>query len=383
MGKNNFLIGCDPEFEIYDTLSQRVLNGRDVSFNMEGVGRCDGSNAPEVGLDGAGAQLELRPKPGKDARRIMIHLRRLMKKAKSALPPFYTAIVNGDHFPLGFHVHIGKPPEGDNPRPFSAIIEAFDSMLYRPIREIQGGARGSYAMSFAVRAQNWGWEYKSLPAVIMAKPSFCYEYLKAVESIVRDFSETQGQNLPKNKRVITEQDTIRSYVGEYRKLGIESLYHAQRDLIKHVRESSILDVFDTWGISRPEKCLCKIDFVDTWQEQSKVIIKMTLASLPLRILMYGLSDARGKYAVTGIPRMAINYAGLVPCNANTHEIGKAAALSKVGKQETDYDLVVGVCYYARRSGSSFATGFATRLANALTALMSEKAMFEAIFKGVM
>jgi hypothetical protein len=162
----NVTIGCDPEFEI-------VLGG---CVRTPGSFYTRNSGGP-IGVDGAGSQIELRPKPG-DIQTVLTSLSDLMGQ----LPDPISAI--GDCAPLGGHIHVGVNNYATPPRELLFIL---DKMLGEVTLPYSGKARGNYSKPSAYESKNWGFEYRTPPAMIFANPVIAELALRICANVTESY----------------------------------------------------------------------------------------------------------------------------------------------------------------------------------------------------
>jgi len=142
-----FKLGADPEFE--ELLQE---NGYEPIYtNRTGLEIED-----EIGCDGAGAQLELRPKPANTPKELVKNIKQLIE----LIPP---VSVKGDKYPIGGHIHIGLPFKFE-------YIELLDDFLGRRFLNLSGMARAGYKKLGSYELKPWGFEYRSLPSACYTTP---------------------------------------------------------------------------------------------------------------------------------------------------------------------------------------------------------------------
>ena len=176
---NNILpkitLGADPEFE--ELIKKDTYEPMYSSY--KGV-----DPKKEIGCDGAGMQLELRPKPSFTPTGLVKNIAGLIEK----IPP---VSVRGDHYPLGGHIHFGIPYKQE-------YIEVLDDFLGRKLLELSGVARGGYRNLGAIEPKSYGFEYRSLPSSWLLNPRIARIVLKiaykAVYLLSRGFLEYEVGN---------------------------------------------------------------------------------------------------------------------------------------------------------------------------------------------
>jgi len=170
--REKITIGCDPEFE--QLVSENVVIRQDLHQNI---------NTPdgEVGIDGAGDQIELRPIEDRDHRKVIARIRRLIKAANRNLG------VKGDVYPLGCHIHLGLPYCYRTEQARTKITRILDDFLGRKLLPLSGRARGDYRKLGAYRDQPWGIEYRTLPSAVLWSPEFGRIVFKIAKNAVQKF----------------------------------------------------------------------------------------------------------------------------------------------------------------------------------------------------
>ena len=145
------LVGTDPEFEVLGPTLQPIMPER---------GEYSDYLRASIGLDGAGSQLEFRPKAG-TVDQVVKELTALMKKVKHRI------CTTGHRYSLGGHIHLGY---GHSYQPTSDLLWLLDQYLGLPTIDLSGRARGGYKCLSAVETKPHGFEYRSCPAAIFDHP---------------------------------------------------------------------------------------------------------------------------------------------------------------------------------------------------------------------
>jgi hypothetical protein len=172
-------LGCDPEFEYFNgvtgeissagsedcTLIQKVRRNTKGDFDLY---------QSQIGIDGAGCQIEIRPNPG--------NVNVLISNIKSILDQIKDEVIlsHGNVYPLGCHVHIGVGCSWMAP---SILVHAYDDFIGLPCMKMNGSARGGYASLGQGRNQPHGYEYRSLPSAVMSDMEFFRIVLKLIHGI--------------------------------------------------------------------------------------------------------------------------------------------------------------------------------------------------------
>lgn len=133
----------------------------------------------EIGADGTGAQLELRPAPSLSVREHVEDIRKLiLYLTKLGVP----VSVKGDRFPLGCHIHFGIPDQAKKFIP--AFVSLLDDFLGKRLLELSGRARRSYKRLSAFEEKDWGFEYRTLPSAVLFNPEVARIVFKIAKNCV-------------------------------------------------------------------------------------------------------------------------------------------------------------------------------------------------------
>ena len=173
--KVKIMLGADPEFEL-------VVGGEVVRASR--ILRED-VHLPwgDIGVDGAGSPLELRPFPSESPKALVGNVGRLLLAVPKVLGGYPSTMCEA--FAIGGHVHIGGIPTGteDLRGVASALDDALGDIFYslNPRTRIrQGyGQRGDW------RPQTWGVEYRTPPSSTWAHPKVALTFLGAIKWVVQ------------------------------------------------------------------------------------------------------------------------------------------------------------------------------------------------------
>lgn len=159
-------LGADPEFEV-------LQDGQLVRADK--VARTTRLPWGEIGVDGAGVALELRPNPG-NVDELVKNTAKLIVASPSVCRGTPTTISVGH--PLGGHVHFDVPDDTD----YGALVRVVDDALGPLLRAMNGPARdkSGYGKRRDWRSQPWGVEYRTPPATIWAHPEVAKGFLSAM-----------------------------------------------------------------------------------------------------------------------------------------------------------------------------------------------------------
>ncbi|MGG6314585.1 putative amidoligase domain-containing protein [Paenibacillus macerans] len=181
------LIGMDPEFLLFDRDTGKVIPAsRYLPFH--GVAGCDV-------LRYRGQRLfplaELRPKPGKEPREVVVHLLRALREAGHAIENreliWQAGAMPQRGFPLGGHLHFSGvllTPE---------LLRTLDNYLALPLSVLEDGRgahrRPRYGFLGDFRRKEYGgFEYRTLPSFLVSPT-----VTKGVVALARLITENEGE----------------------------------------------------------------------------------------------------------------------------------------------------------------------------------------------
>jgi hypothetical protein len=230
--------GCDPEFEI-------IMNKRIVRADENGFDRATGS----IGADGAGAQLELRPRPSDNIDNLIRNITKLFARLKISHPQFALSTI-GNTFPLGGHIHVGikdkKNANSINESLINKLVKLFDYYIGELVLNTSGDARQHYKTLGACEQKDYGFEYRTPPSTIFTNPTICRIIYNIIDIIIKKFLNGEKFEIDNNIKIIKR----------IAKLGIKK--NILILLIKYMRRiTNILrydeNIIDFWLNKRKEK----------------------------------------------------------------------------------------------------------------------------------
>jgi len=184
-------LGADPEFEL-------VVGGKVV--NASGVLQRE-VTLPwgEIGVDGSGRPLELRPTPSETARGLVANVGRLLM----AVPQVTGGVPSTacEVYAVGGHIHLGfEPTPGTHDWEVAEVVdEALGDIVYdlntRTRLDEGYGKRGDW------RGQSWGVEYRTPPSSIWSHPMVALTFVGAIKWVAREV--IRGEN-PLKSPVLTK-----------------------------------------------------------------------------------------------------------------------------------------------------------------------------------
>jgi hypothetical protein len=240
-------LGCDPEFEIM-TAGKEIVEAR-IFNDLSGT-------YGKIGKDASGLQLEFRPNPGSPDD-VVAELETLFEQyyrnhATTSL------CVSGHTHPLGGHIHVGIDRYV---RPTSELLSLLDDFVGVPTVSLSGRARGTYKQLSYYESKNWGFEYRTPPAIIFYNPTLTRIVLKLIRNLVDRYINVK-KDIVYNKP-ITQDDLVN--IGELTEN--EARYYTSK--LAHLRTligtGSVIEA--RWGKNvdkKDEKFI--ITFSDDWLE---------------------------------------------------------------------------------------------------------------------
>lgn len=271
-------LGADPEFEQLSSWNSYTVT---VPTNIHTY-QCE---TGEIGIDGAGYQIEFRPDPADTPEEIVANIRYLFRELTVPVS------IKGDKYPLGGHIHIGLPFElRGNSLIRRAVVEILDDFLGRKLLSLSGEARGCYKSLGTYREQPHGIEYRPVPASYLLNPDFAYLTFK----IAKNVTETL---LNEEKVEYNDEPGLEDYV-KIAKLA-EDEY---RRFIRHIENYKKYrgnPINKNW-ISI-EDIPFIVRFGDEWNEENKKLFSKCIKKYEIElkrkeifeIVLYGLKRERG------------------------------------------------------------------------------------------
>jgi hypothetical protein len=162
-------LGGDPEFELLANAQEyNVLYAEDYYSGYD----------DEVGVDGSGNQVEIRPHYGETPEEYVENFKAIIRGIEDPLS------VIGNVYPLGGHMHFGGIPMRTQ---YTTLL---DDWLGRPLMTLNGEKREAwgYGELGDCRMQEWGFEYRVLPATIYADPEMVRIVYKIAQSILKELA---------------------------------------------------------------------------------------------------------------------------------------------------------------------------------------------------
>lgn len=183
-------LGADIEFEVGETINYKpVFAGNLIEYrSVRSLLR------RKVGLDGSQNVIEIRPSAGTE-HELFKSTQKLIRKALKKFKVLYTA---GDVYPCGTHIHFSIPKYVkkfyDTELYMFKIIKGMDAIAKEILS--YGGARGIYRNLSNTRHKPYGFEYRSLPSIIMTTPEIYQKVLNYIALVVKETIFTDVFDIP-------------------------------------------------------------------------------------------------------------------------------------------------------------------------------------------
>ena len=303
-------VGCDPEFCLADQYGDIVCASDYID---------DEYAEDDIGVDGSGDQLELRPEPGTPSQ-VINNLRELMQRVKDA---GFGMRLTAD-FSLGGHIHFGL---GGEVHPSRELLDALDDFIGKPTRHMC--ARYGYGALSSYESKNWGFEYRTPSAAIFLFPSIARIILKLAKNIV--MKAIRNQVIRYNNPPILE---------DYVKLGLTK--NEAQKLLDFYKTKNYLgyNVIGYWlnnkRIYQRKTYPLTLEFEDRWSFYTKKNLlewaKHMKLKRPITLVLYGLMESRGKVNTIRIPGYGVIQ----------HE-----------KSESSGGYAIGICYDLRQGANDY------------------------------
>jgi len=199
-------LGADPEFELVVggevTSASRVLR-EDVRLPWG-----------DIGVDGAGYPLELRPVPSESPKVLVANVGRLILAVPKAVGGYPSTLC--EMYAIGGHVHIGGVQESDYQEVAHTLDDTLGDIFYDLSPSVR--IRQGYGRRRDWRAQRWGVEYRTPPASVWAHPKVALTFLGAIKWVVQRLldgdSPSRHPALPRVREAAKRAaDFVRRYDG--------------------------------------------------------------------------------------------------------------------------------------------------------------------------
>lgn len=269
--------GADPEFEMLDSQTRYHV------IRPFGVGGT--SPTTKIGVDGAGAQVELRPDPETEPLKLVENLQALIKECGHPLS------VIGDVYPLGGHIHIGFPQEIRETCTMhrQTFCKVYDYFLGRPLINLSGKARGGYKQMTSFETKNWGFEYRTCPSAWMLNPQIALIFIKLVKGITEE--------LVNKGTLIVHENTTSHFPSDedfLRYITLDELHYYKNFGKNFVKQKVLPSINSRWQALDPG---VSTSFHGLWADEVMNVVIARVKAIPVKgayaITLYGLGGARG------------------------------------------------------------------------------------------
>lgn len=233
ISRKDVTVGCDPEFE---------LIGRDGAIHEADRIILEGTGANiEIGVDGSGSPVELRPRPSHMPETVVRNIKNLLKRFTRSYPG-YKLSYDGHRFSVGGHIHSGVRGVTITDYMARVMAQVMDDFIGKLVLPLAGWARrgSSYNTLTKYRIQPWGFEYRTPPAAVFANPRMAKLCMKACRMICFTFM---------NKKRFSYQDP--PTVADYKNIcHFTAAEHDEfKTLCSQLSRDSDKDLMAKWGVA--------------------------------------------------------------------------------------------------------------------------------------
>lgn len=318
ISRKRITVGTDPEFELVALNTGAVVNASNVVRTGTGA-------TVEIGVDGAGGPVELRPRASANPITVVSRMKKLFQRFTRRYPNYELSYA-GDRYAIGGHIHVGI----DNHRMSADLRRAHcviaDDFFGRPLSSLNGSARGYYGQPGDHREQPWGTEYRVLAAGVFGDPELARIVMKGIKNIMANL-------LSKNSITYQTPPTVSNY-RQVANLGVNEIQYLKEKVEAMGREERREKrAISKWGIAvnrqeRPTRrrvprgdglnAVVTVQFQDEWNRaQADHVRRGVLASSlmsvtypeanvnPVRLVLFGLAEHRGYDVVAGITHSSL------------------------------------------------------------------------------
>jgi hypothetical protein len=318
-------IGTDPELEVVDDFDE-VACAEEVLDNEH----CSTNHGAQIGIDGAGQQLELRPDPSENAAEVVAHIRKIARDFRAHYPKFEWS-TDGSGMPLGGHVHMGIGFRCDPP---PCLRRLFDTLIGAPLQPLGGSGRGSYASMSNFESKDYGFEYRTPPAGYMADPEMTRIVFKACQGLMQTYLAGERFKVKKHpdaedyKRICGLTDKEYAYFVDFiqnKYPKIDKKHVLKNWLSGKVRTTGSLRFEEGWDRNCAQRF--REQLADKWMSKN---------GIHFDIVLFGLRQSRGR--VTTISTVTPN--GLPP-------LGKVD--NDTARLDDEHTMYVGIPHVLRHN----------------------------------
>ena len=292
-------MGCDPEFELISAQDGKVLDAYETTnFDIR-------NSHGNVGVDGSGDQIELRPEPG-PPEEVVKNIRGLLETFSDRYSENFRLAASSDEFPCGGHIHIGVKPKPEE-NYFSQLVSILDDFIGRPTMALNGPQRGQgrgYGSIGDWREQNHGMEYRTPPSSIFRKPEFATITLKLAYNLATSLANNLELEYTPSFPSIEELISVGQLT-----LGEAEKYVSECEKLAPTSSECLLAAWEVEVKKSIPKIL--LSFQDSWNEEVKLLLQREINEYNLKVIksmtliFYGLHKKRGKVFTFEIPDKTI------------------------------------------------------------------------------
>ena len=286
-------IGGDPEFEVSDNDDMIIRANDECEFAIR-------KEFGNIGVDGSGDQVEIRPSPG-SPETVVENVRKLLKEFNVAYGENFKLAASSDEYPCGGHIHIGVSPlpDKDYYGKLSRILDEFigknTSKLNGPARE--SGNENGYGRIGDYRSKPHGMEYRTPPSAIWKNPAITKVVLKLVYNLATNLINNLGLEFP----TPVEKETLVVIGG----LSDKEANIFLQECAKPAPDNTEC-LLAAWERQRTvPKPKIRITFRDSWHSSIKTILNRELSKVAvssnINLTFYGLREDRGDVYTFEIP----------------------------------------------------------------------------------
>ena len=279
-------IGGDPEFELVDNHGEVLRAASTESFDIR-------NKFGNVGVDGSGYQVELRPSPG-SPKTVVENVRKLLEEFNTVHGENFKLAASSSKFPCGGHIHVGIDPPPDTGY-YGKLSKVLDEFIGRNTLELNGPARESgnehgYGKVGDFRKKSYGMEYRTPPSSVWKNPELTEIVLKLTYNLAVNLANNLSLEFP----TPVEKETLKVVGG----LSEEEAAIFMEECGKPAPKNTEC-LLAAWEIERkiPSPKIT-VTFRDSWYGGVKSIILRELAKIEVTsnigITLYGLRESRGE-----------------------------------------------------------------------------------------
>jgi hypothetical protein len=279
-------IGGDPEFELVDNSGKVLRAASTDNFSIR-------KEFGNVGVDGSGDQVELRPSPG-SPKTVVENVRKLLAEFNTFHGEDFKLAASSSKFPCGGHIHIGIDPL-PNTTYYGKLSKILDEFIGRNTLKLNGPAREpgneyGYGRISDFRKKPYGMEYRTPPSTVWKNPELAEITLKLTYNLAISLANNLSLEFP----TPVEKEILLSHGG----LSEEEATIFLQECIK---PAPTIDecLLAAWEIERKvPKPRIIVSFRDSWYDGAKLILRRELhkieVSSNVNITLYGLRESRGE-----------------------------------------------------------------------------------------